>query len=186
MAKVLASDHYLSNAEVLHWVRLKRLQHTREDAEDLANNAPAMERPENFLNILERTERHLTSDAYPYEKNPSAYKGTNQDKAVAKFEAALTKAVHVPLKNSYLEKLRQGQVAAKKAAEELKVEQDKKELSEAEMLMVFNHAPTCVDMLQPMIEQVEIRFTLEEQEAVIGCIKEVLRPDEFPAGAEGE
>ena len=44
--------------------------------------------------------------------------------------------------------------------------------------MIYTHAPTCVEMLQPMIENVEERFTAEEQELLVEVIIQTFRPDQ--------
>ena len=61
---------------------------------------------------------------------------------------------------------------------EFAAEQEKKCLTEPELLMIYNHAPICVEMLQPMIENVEERFTPEEQEMLVEVIIKTLRPDQ--------
>ena len=50
--------------------------------------------------------------------------------------------------------------------------------------MIHNHAPSCLDMLQPMIEWVEERFTDEEQLVLFECVREVFRVDELKRKAE--
>ncbi|KAK3708021.1 hypothetical protein LTR37_011714 [Vermiconidia calcicola] len=182
--KVLDMNHQMSNAEVLHFVKKKRQQHDQEDSEARAQGATPAPRPENFLNALEKHERHLTSDAYPYVKNPSAYEGKNQDASQAKFGDAHMEKVQAPLFESYKEKIRQKLLTVKEAQDKLGADQDKKELTETELLMIHNHAPTCVEMLQPMIEEVDDRFTAEELEAIVECIKEVYRVDELKAVRE--
>lgn len=179
--KILNLDHVFSNAEVLQWTEQKRAQHAREDAEDRAAGITPKPRPANFMRMLEKTERHLTSDAYPYVKNPSAYKGDNQHDSVHKFSDAKFDRIQKPIFERYKEAIRKGLMSTDEAKQKMGAEQEKKELTETELLMVCNHAPTCVEMLEPMIEEVEERFTKEELQIIVDCINEVLRADELKA-----
>lgn len=176
--QVLSTDHYMLNAEVLEWTQRKRKQHEREDTEDRAKGLTLPHRPKNFTEALEKHERHLKSDAYPYAKNPSAYEGKNADLSLKMFSDATMDKIQVPVFERFKERLRNKELTVKQAQDEMEIEHEKKELSETEMLMIHNHAPMCVEMLQPMIENVDERFTAEELEILVECVKEVYRVDE--------
>lgn len=180
--KVLETNHPMSNAEVLHWIKQKRTQHEQEDKNSSSNTAT---RPQNYLDSLDKHERHLTSDAYPYIKNPNAYESTNQDTSIHKFGEAHMKKIQIPLVEKYKEEIRLGRKTPQQAQKELAGKQDEKELTEAEILMLFNHAPLCVEMMQPMIENVDERFSNEEQEALVECVREVFRVDEMRGTGQG-
>ena len=201
--KVLDLDHHMSNAEVKDWIKRKREQHAREDAEDKKADLHCTPRPQNFLDALDKHERHLKSDAYPYEKNPSAYDGRNADTSLQAFGKAYMDGIQVPLGQKYKELVRERLTklketkegedyeksrkdVIKQAQKDLEVEQDRKDITETELLMIHNHAPTCVEMLQPMLENVEDRFTLEEQEIMVQCVKDVYRVDELKVVTEKE
>lgn len=187
-AKILDMDHQLTNAEVLTWLDNKRKQHVKEDAEDKAAGRESKPRPQNFMKMLGKTERHLKSDAYPYVANPSAYKDLNQESTASKFQAATMEKIQVPLLEKFKDAIKQGFMTKKEATAKLEDEQDKKELTDPEFNTIFNLAPTNVEMLEPMIEEVDDRFTKEELETMVQVIKDVLRPDEtgskYAEGAE--
>jgi DNA-directed RNA polymerase subunit F len=56
--------------------------------------------------------------------------------------------------------------------------QEKKNLTEPELLVIYNLAPTCVEQVQSMVENSEERFSMEECQAILDVILRVLRPDE--------
>ena len=185
MVKVIGEmDHYMSNAEVLTWMKNKRKQHAREDADDREQGITPTPRPQNLVDSLKKHERHLKSSHYPYEKNPSAYEGTNQDRSVHDFSEATMQKIQVPLVEDYRTAIKAKFKTVKEAQDELEVLQEKKELTEMEILMIHNHAPTSVETLQPMIEDIEKRFTEKEQEMLVECIKDVYRADEMKAAVE--
>lgn len=177
--KVLnAGDHALSNADVLDWVKRKRAQHAAEDAEDKQKKQKPFVRPNNFMRVLDRTERELGSNKYPYSKNPNAYAGDARKTAFQRFALEVENVVQDALQEQWKEKLQT--MTKEQIDKEFEPEQEKKCLAESEMLMIYNYAPTCVEILQPMLESVEERFTAEEQEAIVGVVMRVLRCDEFP------
>ena len=176
--KVLDTDHVMSNAEVRDWIKKKRNQHKREDDEDKAKGLEPAPRPQNSLDSLEKHERHLNSDAYPYAKNPSAYEGKNADISLKQFSETHFEKIQDPLTEKYKDLIRQKLLSVKEAQKQLEVEQEKKDLTETELLMIHNHAPTCVEMLQPMIESWEERYSVEEMEKIVECVEEVYRADE--------
>ena len=181
--RVISTDHLLSNAEVLQWTKSKRTQHKEEEAEDRAEGVVTRPRPKNFMKILEKTENHLKTEHYPYLKNPSAYDGpANQSASLVRFGEALEKNVDDPLVEEFKIKIRKGLMRKQAATDALEEKQEKMELSEAELLMIVNHAPTNVEMLQPIVEEVDDRFTRKELEAMVECIKEVFRPDQVESG----
>lgn len=188
--KIIDTNHILSNAEVLTWAKNKRKQHAQEDAEDRAHGGHSHTRPSNFTSVLDKTERHLTSDTYPYEKNPSAYAdAAAQTQSLKNFHNATLAKIQAPLIAKYKHAIRVESLPVKKAKAQLEAEQERKELTELELMAVFNHAPTSVDMLQPMLEDGENRFTSEELEVLVNVVKEVLRPDQLRRGEvvlEGE
>lgn len=161
----------MSNAEVLRWLQQKRAQYASEDAQ----------RPEDLLKSLERHERHLSSAAYPYQKNPSVYLDGKAEGAIHRFAEEHFKRIQQPLVDKYGRAIREKTMSKAAAQRKIKAEQDRKELSEAEMLMVYNLAPTCVELLQPCIEEVENRFTADELETLVDIIKQVFRADEVKA-----
>ena len=184
MPKVLAMNHQLSNAEVLHWLKQKRLQHDQEDADDRSAGKTPSTRPSNYARALEKHEHHLTSASYPYVANPSAYEGKNQDDSVHRFGDVHMTKIQEPLLEKYKTAIRDKLMTVKEAQDKLAVEQEQKELTDAELLMVHNHAPMAAEMLQPMIEDWEKRFSYEEMEVLVECIKGVFRADEMRAKEE--
>lgn len=182
--KVLDLDHHMSNAEVLEWAKNKRQQHAREDAEDKKADLHCTPRPQNFLDALDKHERHLKSDAYPYEKNPCAYEGSNADTSLQAFSKLYMDRIQRPLAERYKQLIRDKLMTVEEAKKEQEKEQERKDITETELLMIHNHAPTCVEMLQPMLENVEDRFTVEEQEIMVECVKEVYRVDESKVANE--
>jgi hypothetical protein len=183
--KVLdAGDHPLSNADVLDWVKRKRAQHSTEDAEDQSRGAQPCARPANFTRMLDRTERELSSDKYPYAKNPSAYAGTGRKTALERFALEVENVVQEALQEAWRERLRG--MTREDVERTFADEQERKCLTEPEMLMVYNYAPQCVEMLQPMLENVEDRFTPEEQQMIVDVVMRVLRADEVVPMAEAD
>lgn len=188
--KVLdAGDHPLSNADVLDWVKRKRAQHAAEDAEDKARNSKGSSssstmsptlRPKNFMRMLDRTERELASDKYPYTKNPSAYSGEARKVAFQKFALEAENVIQDALQEEWRERARG--MTKEELDKKFEPVQEMKCLTEPEMLMIYNHAPACVEMLQPMIENAEERFTAEEQQMLVDVVMRTLRPDEVQMG----
>jgi hypothetical protein len=184
MPKVLEMEQKMSNAEVLDWLKQTRARHAREDAEDKAAGIEPTSRPQNFLDAMTKHERHLKSDAYPYEKNPSAYAGKNNDISLRKFNDEHFEAIHVPVFEKFKAAIKAKLISKEEGAEEMEKEQLRKEITEEELLMIHNHAPKNVEMLQPMLENWEERYTLEELQVIVDVIKNVYRQDEL-AGQGG-
>lgn len=171
-----AGDHPLSNADVLDWIKRKRTQHAAEDAEDKKKGVKPAPRPKNFMIALNRHERELKSDNYPYVKNPTAYKSDARHTQFKKFALEAESVIQDHLELEWKERLLH--MTQEQIDKEYALEQDKKCLTEPELLMIYNHAPTCSEMLQPMIENVEDRFSAEEQELLVEVIIKTLRPDQ--------
>lgn len=172
-----AGDAPLSNADVLDWLKRKRAQHQAEDEEDKVKGVPAAERPKNFMKALNRTERELTSDKYPYVANPTAYDGDARSTQFQRFVQEADEVIQAQLLEEWAERLQT--MSREQVDKEFHPVQDMKNLTEPELLMIYNIAPTCVEMLQPIVENVEDRFTPEEQQLIVDVIMRVLRPDEM-------
>lgn len=174
--KVLdAGTETLSNADVLNWIKDKREQIAKEDKEDKKAGKKPSHRPSNFISALEKHERELSSNKYPYAKNPDVYGGTD---ALHEFELEITDKIVKPFTAARYHELKEAGMSAEEIDAQLEKEQEMKLLTETEQLMVYNHAPQCVEMLQPMIENVEDRLTPEEQEAMVQVIMAVYRKQE--------
>jgi hypothetical protein len=177
--KVLSIDGHMTNAEVASFLKKKREQHKQEDDADKAKGKAPSERPKNLVKSLDKHERHLNSPHYPHEKNPSAY-ATDDARAdtFKEFQDKHMQRVQVPLFESFKEKVKAKLMTGQEGKQKLEVEQEKKELTETELLMIENHAPTDVTLLQPMIDNAENRFTPEELQVIVDCVKETWRKDE--------
>lgn len=171
-----AGDAPLSNADVLDWVKRKRAQHETEDEEDKAKGIKPAERPKNFMKALNRTERELTSTKYPYVANPTAYEGNARSTQFQRFVQEVDEVIQTQLLEEWAESLKT--MSQEQVDSEFHPVQDMKNLTEPELLMIYNIAPTVVEMLQPIVENVEDRFTTEEQQMIVDVIMRVLRPDE--------
>jgi hypothetical protein len=171
-----AGDAPLSNADVLDWLKRKRAQHETEDEEDKAKGLKPSERPKNFIKALNRTERELSSDKYPYVANPTAYEGDARRTQFQKFVQEADEVIQTQLLEEWADALQT--MSQEQVEKEFHPVQDMKNLTEPELLMIYNIAPTCVEMLQPIVENVEDRFTAEEQQVLVDVIMRVLRPDE--------
>lgn len=172
-----AGDAPLSNADVLDWLKRKRAQHETEDEEDKVKGIKPADRPPNFMKALNRTERELTSDKYPYVANPSAYEGAARSTQFQKFIQEADEVLQTQLLDEWAERLQT--MSQEQVEKEFYPLQDMKNLTEPELLMIYNIAPTCVEMLQPIVENVEDRFTAEEQQLIVDVIMRVLRHDEM-------
>lgn len=184
MVKILAMDQKMSNAEVLDWMKQTRARHAEEDAEDKAGGKEPTGRPQNFLDAMTKHGRHLKSDAYPYEKNPSAYAGKNQDISLHKFNDRHFEEIHQPVYEKFKAAIIAKLISPKEGGDKMEEEQLRKEISEEELLMIHNHAPKTVEMLQPMLENVEERYTVEELQIIVDVIKEVYRKDELAVSGQ--
>ncbi|KAK5175449.1 uncharacterized protein LTR77_000588 [Saxophila tyrrhenica] len=182
MVQILRVEGHLPNAEVLHHITTTRARHARED--DAAPDGKKVHaRPANFLASLDKHERHLQSPHYPYLKNPSVY-GTpfSQSKALRKLSALHMRRIQHPLYEDYMGKVQRGEINADRARKKLERLQERKELTDTEWLMIVNHAPVVLELLQPMVEDCDERFTEEEREILLQCVKDVLRKDEGKRG----
>ena len=176
MKIVNGGDHPLSNADVLDWIQRKRAQHRREDADDTARGIPPASRPNLFMTALTRHERELRSTKYPYTRNPSVYVGEKRIKAFKNFALELENVLQDHLEEQWRERLRD--MTKDQIDHDYAPLQDMKCLTDPELLSIFNHAPTSVEVLQPMIESVDDRFTADEQQIIIDMIVRRLRCDE--------
>ncbi|KXL49448.1 hypothetical protein M433DRAFT_8852 [Acidomyces richmondensis BFW] len=174
-----AGTTLLSNADVLHWIQAKRAQHAREDAADKARGIAPTARPSNYLSALKKHERELTSPKYPYRNCPAAYAPDYE--GMRRFENLFVERIIEPLGDKYRGK----GMSAAELDKTLGKEQEMKSLTETEMLVVYNLAPRCMELLQPMIENCEERFTSEEQERIVECVMEAYRYGERK-GDEGQ
>lgn len=188
--KVLdAGTDTMSNIDVLKWMKEKREQHAKEDAEDKRAGLPKQKRPQNFMKALDKHEKELKSKKYPYTKNPKAYSGYE---AMELFDNRVIDEIIEPLGEKY----RGNGHTEEELENTLGKEQEEKSLTETELLTIMNHAPKNVEMLKPMIENVEERYTQEELEKIVDCVWEVYRYNEErpleeeeageDAGLEGE
>ena len=163
----------LSNAEVLNWIRDKRVQHQEEDDDDKKNKRPVTARPKNFLNSLNKHEAELADKKYPYVANPGAYQTEkNREDSLRSFDGKVTDEVLLGMRG---DKYRGKGMTLEQIEATLGKEHDKMELTDTELLMIFNHAPQNVEMLQPMIESYDERFTSEELEKIVEIVQEVYR-----------
>jgi len=185
--KVLdAGTETMSNVDALKWMQKKREQYAKEDAEEKANGRKPTPRPKAFMKALERHERELKNPVkYPYKRNPSAYLKVDDGETLRKFDDLMCAKVIDPLSEPYRERCENKEMTLEELDKTLGKEQDSKCLSEMELLMIHNHAPQCVEMLQPMLENAEERFTAEEQQLIVDAIMEVYRNEET-AGETGE
>jgi hypothetical protein len=171
-----AGDTPLSNADVLDWAKRKRAQHAAEDAEDTSRGLKPSERPSNFMKALTRVERELSSDRYPYTANPSAYAGGARSSAFQTFVREVDDVIQEGLLNEWKDRMQE--MGKEQIEKEFLPLQEKKNLTEPELLVIYNLAPACVEQLQSMVENSEERFSVEECEAIVEIIMKVLRPDE--------
>ncbi|KAK5714818.1 hypothetical protein LTR17_016995 [Elasticomyces elasticus] len=173
-----AGTETISNLDVLAWIASKRAQHTTENAEDKAAGKEASPHPKNFLDSLTKHERELkNAKLYPYSSNPTAYTGGKHYEVMARFDKLLMERVCFPLEDKY--KNGDMGMTTEEVEKALSKEQDEKALTETEQLMLLNHAPSCIEQLQPMVEGCEERFTPEEQQVVVDCIMEVYRVEDL-------
>ncbi|KAI7115271.1 hypothetical protein D0869_12627 [Hortaea werneckii] len=179
--KVLdAGTETLSNADVLNWIKEKRKQIAEEDKADKKSGKKPSHRPANFLSALTKHERELDSGKYPFHKNPEVYGNYN---GLNEFEEKVMETIVKPFTETRMRELKEQGVSDQEIEITLEKEQEAKLLTETEQLMVYNHAPQCVEMLQPMVENIEDRLTAEEQEAMVQVIMEVYRKQEASAGS---
>ena len=173
MPKVLdAGTETLSNADVLEWIKSKRAQHAKEDADDKKAGRCKVHRPSNFVSALRKHERELVDVKYPYVANPGAYEGENRDRSLELFLERCDQDICFPLEEKY--KGGKG-LTLKQIQKRLGKEQDKKCFTPSELLMIHNIAPENVSMLETMIDGWQDRFTSEEMEKVVAVVQEVFR-----------
>ncbi|EMD00735.1 hypothetical protein BAUCODRAFT_61034 [Baudoinia panamericana UAMH 10762] len=124
---------------------------------------------------LDKHERELKSNKYPYMRNPSAYpENEKYIESMSRFTSLMTERISYPLEEKY----RGNGMTKEELDRTLGKEQEEKALTETEDLMILNLAPGNVEMLKPMIENIDDRFTEEEQQIIVDCVKEVYRCDE--------
>lgn len=178
MPKILGMEE-VTNFEVLKWIRDTKKRHAEEDAQYEAEGLVLKPRPLNFKQALEKHERHLTKDFYPYEKNPSIYnENYDIDEACQKLNVAVVERVHRPIQKKYRDKVSAKEMTLKEAEEAYDKETDPKLFTEMEIMMLHNLAPKGMEALQLIIEQWEERFTEEEMSLVLEAVADILRPDE--------
>lgn len=178
MPKILASDDMM-NFEVLQWIRDTKQRHAEEDAQAESEGLQLKPRPANFKKAMEKHERHLTRDVYPFEKNPSVYnENTDIDDLCAKLNHAVIKRVHQPIQEKYKAKIAAKELTVKEAQEKFDKETEPKCFADFEISQLHNLAPKGLETLQLAIEQWEERFTEAEMLLILEAVKEVLRPDE--------
>jgi len=174
-----AGTDTMSNADVAAWIKGKREQHEQEDAEDKAAGKKPSARPANFMNALKKHERELNDPKYPIAKNPKAYASTeNTIATLDKLDKLMAQRVVRPDMEVRAQEMKAQGKTAEEMDKELEKDEEKKMFTETEHLMVMNHAPQSAEMLQSMIENVEERFTAEEQEEVVQIIQETFRKEE--------
>lgn len=179
MVRVLEIEGPLSNAEVMHFIKNKRAQHSREDIEDRTDGKEKDGRPSRFMKALEKHERHLNSESYPYGKNPNAYSEDEYLHTHRELSKLHMDRIQKPIFEEFMQKARAKLASGTELKSQMENEHEKKELTEPEWLMIANHAPTTTEMLHPMIEQCDERYTQEELAIIVQCIKETYRKDEF-------
>ena len=172
-------SHQLSNAEVRLWMLQKRQQHAEEDAADRANGLQPSVRPANFMKILNTTELHLGRSVYPYEKNPSVYSTEGHYvNAIKNFNKQLAARLARPFLVKYKKERKNGRYTSKGAFLAFKKAMVPKEITRTELINIENLAPKNVEMLQPLLESHEERFTADELQIIVDTIEAVFRPDE--------
>lgn len=159
----------VSNADVLHWVRCKRAQHIRDDAEDKAAGRSKAQRPANFMRSLRKHEQELSDAKHPYTANPGAYEGNNRVRAISVFVERCDEELLYPLEEQY----RQKGLSLQDLRAALREEHEKKTFTEAELIEIQNLAPENVSMLELMLEAWQERFTMEEMEKIVEVVREV-------------
>ncbi|GAB7358710.1 hypothetical protein MBLNU230_g3939t1 [Neophaeotheca triangularis] len=149
--------------------------------------SPVPTRPNNYLKALAQHSDYLTNaKIHPHVRNPTAYfPARERERRVQLFVQRCVEAVAFPLEEQFAASLDLGGDGYAVALERLKTEQEKKEFSEAEVLMVCNLAPTCKELLEPCLEDWEERFSWEEMEAIVQVVVEVWRGEEYGFSAEG-
>lgn len=165
----------LSNADVLHWLSQKKAQNAADAAADKAAGRKKAFLPDNYQRALRKHSRELNSRKYPYADNPGAYLGDNRIESMRVFVERLDERILGPLEERYREIIRSGEKSEAAALKALELEQEKKGLSEAELLQVYNLAPQAVEILQNIVVDWEERFTGEEMEVVVQTVGEVFR-----------
>ncbi|KAK5126111.1 hypothetical protein LTR85_011466 [Meristemomyces frigidus] len=174
-----AGTEPLSNTDVLDFLKAKRTQIKEEDAQDKADGKKIKPRPQNFLKAIDKHQRVLESPQYPYVKNPKAY---TEYAGMQKFDDLVVKRVILPCSDKYRGK----KMTAEEIEATLGKEHEMKQLTDTEHLQIYNHAPQCVEMLQPMIENYEERFTTEEMDLIQQAIIECYRAEETEGHAGGD
>lgn len=173
-----AGSEPMSNEDVLEFIKAKTQQYKDDDAQDKADGIPIKPRPKNLLIALEKHKRELESDKYPYTRNPKAYDGSYD--SMKEFDDLVMKWIILPCTAKYTNKgFKAEEIDAK-----LGKDHEMKSLTEMELLQIHNHAPQCAEMLQPMIENWEERFSPEEMDLIVKAIMQAYRKEEPGAGGE--
>jgi hypothetical protein len=174
----------LSNADVLHWLSQKKLQHASDAASDKSAGRKKSFLPDNYQRALRKHERELKAHKYPYTDNPGAYLGDNRIESMRVFVEKLDERILEPLDEKFRGVVERGEKTQAQALKALEKEQEAKGLSEAELLQVYNLAPQAVEILQNIVVDWEERFTAEEMEIVVQTVGEVFRCGEkLPEGS---
>ncbi|WPH00221.1 Hypothetical protein R9X50_00304400 [Acrodontium crateriforme] len=170
-----AGSAAMSNMEVLLWIEEKRAQHSAEDAEARAAKAKPRPRPKNFMDALKKHQRVLKSKQYPYDQNPDAYSNkTDKYASMRQLDEKICEEIIYPLEEGY----KGNGMKSDELEASLGKEQEAKELTETEHLMIHNLAPKCLEQFQPIIENLDERYTAEEQEKIVEAINSVYRCNE--------
>lgn len=197
MPKVLDME-MVSNAEVLNFIKAKKTEYKQQDSEDAKAGRKGLSRPKTVIRSLDQHQEHLESEHYPYASNPSVYgkagmtktltgasKPDNQARsdvaAESKFSKLFAEQIILPTVKTRIaaKKTRLGRDLSPEEKETIINDVDNQRyFSETERLMVINHAPTCLETLQPMIDSIEERYTEEEQALIVDAIQQAFRPDQ--------
>ncbi|KAK6420987.1 hypothetical protein LTR95_016864 [Oleoguttula sp. CCFEE 5521] len=162
----------LSNADVLDFLKRKRLLNAQDVASDKAAGRPPVELADNYQRALRKHERELSSRKYPYADNPGAYNSSNRFESMALFAEKLDERILGPLEAKHAQ---DPDVPRAEMRRRLQREQDVKGLTEIEHFQIFNLAPQCVETLQNIVVDWEARFTVEEIEVLLSTVNEVYR-----------
>nr|OQO30706.1 hypothetical protein B0A51_01830 [Rachicladosporium sp. CCFEE 5018] len=163
----------LSNADVLDFLKRKRVLNAQDAAADKAAGRPPVEVADNYQRALRKHERELSSRKYPYADNPGAYKSSNRFRSMALFAEKFDERILGPLEAKHAR--HDSDVPKAEMRRRLQREQDVKGLTEIEHFQIYNLAPQCVETLQNIVVDWEARFTAEEMEVLLSTVNEVYR-----------
>ncbi|KAK6433884.1 hypothetical protein LTR95_009940 [Oleoguttula sp. CCFEE 5521] len=162
----------LSNADILDFLKRKRLLNAQDVAADKSAGRPKVELADNYQRALRKHERELSSRKYPYADNPGAYKSSNRFRSMALFAEKLDERILGPLEAKHAQ---DSDVPKAEMRRRLQREQDVKGLTEIEHFQICNLAPQCVETLQNIVVDWEARLTAEEMEVLLSTVNEVYR-----------